>query len=49
MTTKNETDAGSGIIGHLDDFQIIPFETFYTSNSPYMFPGMHLSFSNGIG
>ena len=43
MPTKNETDA-SGIMSHLDDFQIIPFENFNKYNSPYIFPEMNFTF-----
>ena len=41
-------DAGSGIMRHLDDFQIIPFKTVNTYNSPYVFPELHLTFPKGI-
>ena len=37
MTTKNEMDADSGIMGHLDYIPIIPFENFNTYSSPYYF------------
>ena len=42
---KNEIDAGSGIMQHLEDFPIIPFENFNTYNSPYIFPERNLTFS----
>ena len=44
MTPKNETDAGSGIMLHLEDFPIIPFENFTTYNSPCIFPEMYPTF-----
>ena len=41
-------DAGSGIMQHLNDLQIILFKDFITYNSSYVFPEMHLTFSRGI-
>ena len=34
MTPTNMTDAGSGIMRHLEDFPIILFENLSTYNSP---------------
>ena len=48
MTAKNEMNASSGIMGHLDVFQIIPFKPFNRYNSPYMFPEIHLTFSRDL-
>ena len=47
--TKNEMDAGSGIMSNLEDYQTIHFENFNTYNLPYSFPEIHLTFSKGVG
>ena len=45
MTTKND----SGVMSHLENFPIIPFENFNTCNTLYIVTEMNLTFSKGIG